>query len=75
MNLSDQTITAVLEWRKASRRQAKLGADNYFNHSPEKEQLFKDSTKNLKQLHKKMNELLDLAEADMLAKGERVREL
>ena len=38
----NQTIAAVLEWHKASRELAHLGADNHFQPSPDKEQLFKE---------------------------------
>ena len=69
-DIESQALTAVLEWRLAKREQAKLGADNYFHHTPEKAKLFKESSKRLRKLHKKMNELLDLIEADMLANGE-----
>ena len=73
-DIGSRALAATLEWRKASREQAKLGADNYFHHTPEKAKLFKESSKHLRKLHKKMNELLDLIEADMLANGETVRD-
>ena len=56
---ADDVITAVLEWRAAKREHAKLGADNYFHHSPEKEKLFKESSRCIRKLGERMNELLD----------------
>lgn len=60
-------VTAVLEWRTAKRQHAKLGADNYFHHSPEKEQLFKDSSRRIRVLGEKMNKLLDGYEAKQIS--------
>lgn len=56
---ADLVITAVLKWRTANREHAKLGADNYFNHSPEREKTFRDSSKRLRKLGERMHKLLD----------------
>lgn len=55
----EEIIKAVLEWRKAKRAHAKLGANNYFHHSDASEKLFKDSCKQIRLLGEKMNQLLD----------------